>query len=463
MRFIAPACAAGFLVAATPALVAAQTGGQDQELSETLRRLQERLDDLERRHQEDQQRIEQLENRLAEIEQRAPAPADGIPPAEETVAPPYEVVQPPPTSTIFGLSSGSTGGNLLNPELTVFIDTGFSISSRGENKALNRFNLREVELDLRAAISPSADGVLILALGEEIESSADGDVEIDRHVDIEEGYIDFHTLPWDLSLKIGKLRSAFGRNNLLHTHDLPQVTRPLAVTNFLGPEGLSTTGASLGWLVPNPWNKYFEATMELVNADGGAESPILGGPNAENPAALGHLKFFDDLTENSTLELGGSYLFAHTSNDTNFDANVFALDAAYQWIHPDPSKFRSFLLQGEAFWAANDIDAGFFGSDRNHSFGAYVFGQYQLNRDWYAGLRTDYSEFPNAASRGPDDYDFALSPYVTWYITEFLRVRLEYQHRMFEIDGSRRSEEAVLVQFTGVVGAHPPHPYWVRR
>jgi hypothetical protein len=413
---------------------------------------------LEQRHERDQERIRELESRLSRLEG---GPEPGVPGAAEASA--VAEAAPVPRGAL-DLSSGGYGaGNALNPEITVFIDTGASISSDGSNKALNRFNLREVELDLRAAISPSADGVLIIALGEEIESERSGDVEIDRHVDLEEGYIHFHTLPHDLALKVGKFRNVFGRNNLLHTHDLPQVTRPLAVTNFLGPEGLATVGASLSWLVPNPWDKYLETTVEVVNADGGHESPILGGPNADNPAVLGHVKFFDEITQTSTYEIGGTYLFGKTGSDPDFDANVFGLDLAYHWTHPDPSRFRSVLLQGEAFWARNDIDRGPFQSSRNDSFGAYAFAQYQLDQNWYLGLRGDYSDFPTSESRSSDDYDVAISPYVTWYINEFLRARLEYQHRLFDIDGRTSSEEAVFLQFTGVIGAHPPHPYWVYR
>jgi len=351
----------------------------------------------------------------------------------------------------------------MNPQTTIFFDAGSSVSSRGGNKALNRFNFREAELDFRAAISPSVDGVMILTLEEDIAQDINGNINTDRNVDIEEGYINFHSLPHDLSLKFGKFRNVFGVNNTLHTHDLPQVDRPLAVRSFLGPEGLLTTGASLSWLVPNPWDKYIETTVQVVNSDGGDESPILGGPNADNPAVVWHVKFFDDLTETSSLEIGGSYLFGSTSQNSDFDANLFGLDLTYQWVDPDPSTFHSMVLQSELFWARNDIDRGTFRSKRNTSFGAYAFGQYQLNRDWYAGLRADYTEFPNSESRGTGDSDVALSPYVTWYISEFLRARLEYQHRWFDDHRRSASEDVVFLQFTGVIGAHPPHPYWVHR
>ncbi len=434
-----------------------------EDLSALLQQLTRRIDELEKQHRQDQQRIETLEQRLTELEHAAEHERiePQTPPAE---TPPPAAVPPPTTSTPAWLSlSGMGTGNELNPAITVFLDGGGSLSSRGENKALNRFNLREVELDLRAAISPAADGVLILTAEENIEQDRSGRVDISRDVDIEEGYIFFHSLPHDLSLKLGKFRNAFGRNNVLHTHDLPQVTRPLAVTNFLGPEGLLTTGASLSWLVPNPWDQYLQLTVEVVNDDGGEESPLLGGANADNPAVVGHLRYFRDLTETSTLEVGGSYLFSRTGERSDFDANLFGLDLTYQWIDPDPSRFRSLVLQSELFWAQNDVDRGPFRSGRNDSFGMYAFAQYQLSQNHYVGLRADYSEFPNSTVRSTRDADFALSPYLTWYFSEFLRARLEYQHRWFDRNHGPDDEDAVLLQFTGVVGAHPPHPYWVHR
>lgn len=441
-------------------------GKQDDDVREILRKMNERIEKLERMHEDDQGKIKELETRLKQVEggpsdKERQAQVDAL--KEEVKLEVTADLAEPPKRSVYDLTSGAEGsGNLLNPQITAFLDLGGSVSSRGRNKALNRFNLREVELDFRAAISPSVDGVMILSLGEDIQSRRNGDVTIDQGVDVEESYLDVHTLPHNLALKIGKFRNAFGRNNQLHTHDLPQVTRPLAIQSFFGPEGLSTVGASLSWLVPNPWDKYLEATVQVVNADGGADSPILGGPNADNPAVVAHVKFFDDLTETSSLEIGASYLYTHTSSRSHFDANVFGLDVAYQWDDPDPGKFRSLLLQGEAYWSDNDVERGWFGPQRNDTFGTYAFAQYQFDQNWYVGLRGDYTEYPNSAVRRPGEGDVAVSPYVTWYLTEFLRTRLQYEHRWIDTTRGAGDEDAVFLQFTGVIGSHPPHPYWVR-
>jgi hypothetical protein len=90
-----------------------------------------------------------------------------------------------------------------------------------------------------------------------------------------------------------------------------------------------------------------------------------------------------------------------------------------------------------------------------NAWGAYVLGQQQLGRDWYTGLRLDWTE--NAVNDGQQVW--GVSPYITWYWSEFLRFRLEYQHK----DGDVPAEDVLYFQATWIFGAHPPHPYWVMR
>jgi hypothetical protein len=260
-------------------------------------------------------------------------------------------------------------------------------------------------------------------------------------------------------LRAGKFRSAFGRNNLLHTHDLPQLTRPLAVQAFLGHHGLSTVGASLGWLVPNPWDRYLELTAQVVNADGGAESPILAGPAADNPAALSHLKYFQDIGETGSVELGTSFLYSPGS-DGREDGYTLGADLTYMWRDPAKPDFRSLLLQGELFWSNDDFEDG---SDGGDNWGLYAFGQYQFAQNWYAGIRYDYTDLLDFEVMRRKNSAWGVSSYLSWYLNEALRLRLEYQHLDRDLVGGDDSEEALLLGMTFYIGAHPAHPYWVNR
>ncbi len=411
-------------------------------LMETVERLVERVEEMERSRADDQRRIRELEEKIERVRY-----------ADESAEASIAVAEAP--SSVGVAATGQ--GNLLNPAITAFFDMGGSWTTDDDNKARNRFNLREAELDFRAAVTPRADGVLVIAIGEEIEDPF-GDVEIDMEFEIEEGYLDVHTLPWDLALKAGKFRSAFGRNNLLHTHDLPQVSRPLAVQAFLGPEGLATVGASLSWLVPNPWDQYLELAAQVVNADGGSESPILDGPGAANPAVLSHLKLFRDIGDTGSLELGTSFLYSRASGGRD-DGYTLGADITYLWRDPAAADFRSLLFQGELFWSNSDFEDG----GRDDHWGAYGFGQYQFAQNWYAGLRLDYTELPGVEAQRSSDSVWGTSSYLTWYLAEALRLRLEYQHLERDLLGQQGSEDALLLNLTFYIGAHPPHPYWVNR
>jgi hypothetical protein len=411
---------------------------------ETVQHLARRVEEMERERAEDRRRIRELEETLEMVRSAAARGVDEVTPARE----PTRVADT--GGGIFGQ------GNLLNPEITAFFDTGASVSTMGDNPAHDRFNLREVELDFRAAVSPKADAALVLAVGEEIHREEDGEIELHHHFEVEEAFLDFHTLTEDLALKFGKFRNAFGRNNLLHTHDLPQISRPLAVQAFLGHHGLATLGASLSWIVPNPWDRYVELTTDLVNADGGEESPILGGPSADNPAVLGHLKLFEDVGETGSLELGASYMWGRTAAGSGSTGLLLGLDATYFWRDPERPDSRSLLAQGEFFWSDTDISRAV----NQRRKGGYAFLQYQPAQYWYTGLRFDYTEFPD---RAEDDSDWGISPYVSWYLSEALRLRLEYQHRSVEFGGVRENEAALMLGVTFFIGAHPPHPYWVNR
>jgi hypothetical protein len=215
----------------------------------------------------------------------------------------------------------------------------------------------------------------------------------------------------------------------------------------------------LNWLVPNPWDQYVELAAQVVNADGGSESPILDGPGGENPAVLSHLKFFRDVGDSGSLELGTSFLYSQATGGRD-DGYTLGADATYLWRDPAAPDFRSLLFQGELLWSDGDYD----GENRHDdNWGFYAFGQYQFAQNWYAGVRLDYTDLPNVEVRSRGDSNWGVSSYLTWYLAEALRLRLEYQHLERDLVGPDDSEDALLLGVTFFIGAHPPHPYWVNR
>ena len=107
--------------------------------------------------------------------------------------------------------------------------------------------------------------------------------------EIEEGFLTFPTLPASLLMKVGKMRSSFGKVNTMHNHMLPWTDRPLVTTNLLGgEEGISDAGISLSRLIQNPV-LFLEATAEVYRGESRPvqrprpRRPHLAGPAARLP------------------------------------------------------------------------------------------------------------------------------------------------------------------------------------
>ncbi|MBI4231072.1 MAG: hypothetical protein HY608_09590 [Planctomycetes bacterium] len=346
----------------------------------------------------------------------------------------------------------------FNPRTTVFGDFLGKFNPGGrfrDRTGDDRFSLRETELDMRASIDPYAKAVMIAAVREETANSFE--------VEIEEGYLETTSLPASLTARVGRFRQNLGALNRAHMHDLPTPTRPLVHEKFFGDEGLSGTGAQVSGLVSNPWDQYLEWTAELVNND---NDTLLDGTDGEDPAALGHLKWFGDVTGGTTLEVGTSYLHGlREDSPKHLTQQVYGVDVMAKWRPKREGLYRSFLLQGEAYWADRDVDDATnldahltVASPKNaRPFGAYALAQYQIDRRWYAGVRYDVSEEIGDVF----DREKAVGGFLSMYTSEFLRFRLGVEHHTRNND--RTDFDVAALGVTWVFGTHPAEPYWVNR
>jgi hypothetical protein len=397
------------------------------------RELAEERERFARERQAQDERLRALESRLEELSERAVSAAP-----------------PPPTFP-----------GILNPALSVIANVLFSGSDRktfspeGE-RTDNRANLRETEIDLRAAVDPFADAVTILA----VESQRPGEFE----AGIEEGYVRLKRLPFletpplGAKFKFGRFRPSFGRINLLHTHDLPQSFRPLVIEEFLGEEGFVGDGISLQGFLPTPFDEEssLDFTVEVTAGD------LAAAPRGRSDASLlGHLRWFRPFGSASSLEAGSSGLYSRSDSPLR-ESWLGGFDVLYKWQPPRRGQSRSFLLGAEYFAADRESGseepgaAGLRGRTRPQ--GAYGFAQVQAAPRWYLGVRGDWTETvedPSIRRRG-------ITPYVSVYASEFLRFRLNYEHLWSDRpDEDRRNR--VLLEANAVFGSHPPEPFWVNK
>jgi len=342
--------------------------------------------------------------------------------------------------------------NVLNPTLTV-VGNGLYrwddrvVLSEDGRRIDKRFWIREAELDMRAAVDPFADGVVIVAL--EAESPAE------YGVDLEEAYVTVKSLPLPvlerpplgLKLRAGRFLTETGNVNRLHTHDLPWPYRPLVVEEFLGEEGYHGDGASAQVFLPSfDADSAIELTAQILT--GGGSRITENGTNS--PGIVANLRWFRAFAGAHQVML--AYIFHEGTTVAGGSQRAFvgSVDGFYRYRPLRGGESRSFVMGGQFFLAR-------LGEQADVPRGWFAFAQVQPWRPIYLGGRYDDTETLDASARRR-----SASGYLSGYFSEFFRLRGGYEHRFGDAVGED-GRDSVYVDLSFVIGAHPPEPFWVNK
>ncbi len=430
---------------------AEETSSEDlQALRKSVQSLTQAVQDLSTKVQKQQTQIQQLEseNMLLKTKMdQGSVSAITIPPSSQAISTP-----PPGVGWTGGFKQGLQA---FNPEIGVVADvTALLTENKEDAEGNNKLSVREIELVFGHDIDPYArfDSTLTLS-----------DFE---NPDIEEAYVTYWGLPFDLKGKIGRIRPKVGKASAIHTDSLETVDEPLVVKNFFGVEGLFRTGVELSWFIPFPWEAVTHELTFGVMEGGVGEDGTLFGTTRRRPSFYAHLKNFWDISDISNFELGGTYLLGSSDKDSQYEVNAFGVDATF--IHyVDP--IHRLKIQSEFYYQDRDeamATEEVVGSEsvldsisteilsdsfENHPWGVYALVDYQLALRWSLGSRFDYVVPTDIASDSPDNANIAGSAYLTFHQSEFARLRLQYEHIEFA-DGS--DDNRVFLQGTVAIGVH---------
>ncbi len=408
-----------------------------------------------------EQHIRELEDRVIALEgkirtmESAPAPpaAPATPNAEaaaQAPAPATAPATPSPNETQAGLvaagqlpvyGGASAASKALNPDVSVI---GDFVGAIGGNSApplatLQPFpslQMHESEIGLQAIIDPYARGDFFISFGEE-------------GVNLEEGYITFTALPAGFVAKVGKMRSVFGKVNLMHNHVLPWVDRPLVTTNLVGGEdGIDDAGFSVERILPAPKGIFLEATGQLFRGD---SADVFQQQQRSDVSTVEHLRAYRDLTESTNLDLGLSYARGHNNGSIalpgDFVTQLYGIDTTLRWKPLRRSIYHSFVARGEFIWSQREQLPR-----EQRAFGFYTSGDYQFGRRWFAGGRFDWSDrshFDNLTDKG-------AAATLTYWPSEFSQLRGEYRFTKY---AENRNTNELLMQLIFSLGAHGAHPF----
>lgn len=339
-----------------------------------------------------------------------------------------ETAPPPtPSASAAGPEPGKERNlNKYNPEISF---TGDVLGLAGDGTG--DFDPREFELDLQSVLDPFSVTKLTLSFSEE------------EGVDVEEGYIGYNGLASGLTVRAGKMRQSFGVLNRWHLHALPQPDYPLVVQTYLGEEGLAQTGVSAEWLLPHPWASANELVVQLT--DGSADP--FGGGSFDELVALAHLKNYWDVSDSTYLELGFSG--ARGTPQGLEPTELLGADLTLHWQPPSRAKYREITWRTEAIRSRRDDGSG----TRPEAWGGYTYLEGLARRNLYVGARYDWFEDPLV----PELETWAVEPYVSWWQSEFVRLRAAY--RLLH-DPIRDDEDGrFLFQITWAAGPHKHEAY----
>jgi len=466
---------------------------QDTNQVEALKRqLQELRENFERVQREQSQQIEKLTHTLDELTHQQAQEAEKKKLEQELTAqlssnqPPAAAQGPatvsaPAWSPTQPLTVARAGSAYMNISFDALMDAGWSTASDpseflqlGDHDPIKRgFSMRNAEIALDGAVDPYFKGFgnIVLKLDKNNETS----------IELEETYLQTTSLPANLQVKAGQFFAAFGRQNSQHPHQWAFVDDPIILTRAFGPEGLRNLGAQLSWLAPTPF--YTEATLGVLDGQGGTAfsfrnpgDPISGVDRFHGRTTLDRtlsgpqdlvyvprLASSFDLTDQQTLVAGISGAFGPNETAAGARTEVYGADLYWKWKPANSQAGFPFVSwQTEALYqrfGAGADPAFALPSENLRDWGLYSQVLWGFHERWVTGLRGEYAD-GNAGAYDPNDVfrgqRTRVSPELTFYPSEFSKLRLQYNYDHGEFFGDQHS---VWLQMEFLLGAHGAHKF----
>ncbi|TVM00477.1 MAG: hypothetical protein CV087_14010 [Candidatus Brocadia sp. WS118] len=326
------------------------------------------------------------------------------------------------------------------------------------------FTVQNLETTFEGAVDPYFKGQA------NIIYQIDNDGE--SFLEVEEAFLTSMSLPLNLQVKAGTFFTEFGRLNPFHPHAWDFADQPLVNGRFLGPDGLRNPGARLSWLAPT--DNYTELFITVQDSQGetahsfrnedalfGREAVETRVRGMEDMLYTPRITTSFDVTDETTVLLGASAAFGPNSTGQDKDTMVYGLDMFWKWKSRYASGGFPFVtwqteVMGRRFEAGEDVNAGL-PDDTMDNWGAYSQIAWGFKKRWVAGLRGDYADGEDGAT-DPLGYErWRLSPNLTFYSSEFSKMRLQYNYD--DILGNNSTEHSVFLQFEFLLGSHGAHKF----
>jgi hypothetical protein len=467
-----------------------------QEQQKVIQSLLQKVETLEKQQASVTNEQAQLKKLVAVPPTNAPA-TSSTPAGVGAMAPTASAWSPAAPIRMFG-----GGQNYINVSFDALFAAGTStakdietLQPGGHDPKQRGFTIQNLETTFEGKVDPYFRGQANIVM----QLTPEGETTIEA----EEAYLETMALPWNLQLKAGQFFTEFGRINPTHPHTWDFVDQPLVNARIFGEDGLRNPGARLSWLTPTPF--YSELFFTVQNSQGETAESFRNEHEGElflgRTHTLGRVKEFDDmlftpryvasfdLSDEQTIVTGASAAFGPNSSGKNTDTQIYGVDLFYKWKPANQHagfpfvtwQTEALLRRFQAGRFSEDLDTSGTlepGEDINgngvidvapretlYDWGLYSQVSYGFHKGWVGSLRGDFvtpagrGKYESAALFGRDperDERWRVSPALTWYPSEFSKIRLQYNYDHREHIGP---DHSVWLQMEFLLGSHAAHKF----
>lgn len=333
----------------------------------------------------------------------------------------------------------------------------------------NGFTVQNVELSVGGTVDPYFDAQANIIF----QINADGETV----VELEEAFLITRSMPWGLQVKGGQYFTEFGRQNPQHPHTWSFVDQPVVLSRFFGGDGLRSQGARISWLMPLGW--YSELKLGMQNPKGETATSFLNVPQEE---IAGHalidrdVRNFDDLLytarwfngfdplDTLSMNVGFSGLWGPNASGLTTDTKIYGTDLYMKW-QPIYTQRGFPFVSWHTEILNRRYEAGDWGDHSRETlddWGLFTQVLWGFKPGWVAGLRWEYvsanDDNPDNASDPLRDTRKRLSPNLTWYPTEYSKLRLQYNRDWTE-HLPDKTAHSFWLQLEFNLGSHAAHVF----
>jgi hypothetical protein len=458
---------------------------------------QKQLDQVLRENAEMKKAIQDLKQKV----DGSPPPAaqPGTPPAQPGAQPSSQDAldralaesaptpgRPSATGDLASFKLGSATVKLIDVSFVADLAVGWSsendaslqtLQGGGHDPRKRGFTLQAAELGISGAVDPYFNAQANIAYFIDPQSG-------ESVVELEEAFATTTSLPYGLQVKAGQYLTEFGILNGTHPHAWDWLDQPVIMSRLLSGDGMRAPGARIGWLLPVPW--YSQLIAGVQNGNGEQMVSFLANEETFSDRGIGGRPFGDpqvsgfgdlvysgrwensvDLSKETTIKFGVSEAVGPNGSGAGENTRLYGADFKLKWKASSNERGWPFVIWQSEIMArdydAAAVPAAGLPETTLHDWGFYTQALYGFTPGWAAGIRYEYATGSGESVGGRENDPFRdnrqrISPVLIWNLSEFSRLRLQYNHDIADHLASGHAD-SLYFGLEVLFGAHPAHTY----